>query len=32
MAKKRWKPTKEQWKKIEPLLPEPKKSKKGSKP
>jgi len=32
MAKERWKLTEEQWQKIEPLLPEPKKSKRGRRP
>ena len=32
MAKERWKLTNEQWKKIEPLLPKPKKSKRGGRP
>jgi len=32
MAKERWKLTDAQWKKIEPLLPKPKKSKRGGRP
>jgi len=32
MAKERWKLTDRQWKKVEPLLPKPPKSKKGGRP
>ena len=32
MAKERWKLTQSQWEKIEPLLPKPKKSKRGGRP
>ncbi len=32
MAKERWKLTDKQWKKIEPLLPKPAKSKRGGRP
>ena len=32
MTKKRWKLTEAQWKKIEPLLPKPIKSKRGGRP
>jgi transposase len=32
MAKERWKLTDQQWKRIEPLLPHPKKSRKGGRP
>ena len=32
MAKQRWKLTDSQWEKIEPLLPKPKKSKRGRRP
>jgi len=32
MAKERWKLTDKQWKRIEPLLPQPKKSRKGGRP